>query len=405
MNKLKKIAEKAKKAIKKKAPYGQDININEFEQEVKNLPDSTLHQLSEQEQKTLLETGIELRGGERGGSFFQVDHSVIHYEVAQEGVEILSIEEAMAKYDWLINYWWSALSPDTDKYTAYVALHQKHGYFVRVLPGVKTFFPLQACLFMSQENITQPIHNIIICEEGSELNLITGCAASHRVRTGLHLGISEFFIKKGATCTFTMIHNWAEEMAIRPRTGIIIEEDATFVSNYILLKKVANLQTFPIAYLKKNAKAEFNTILFAPKGAYLDTGTRVFLKEEGAKAEVVSRSITAGGTVIARGHLIGEASGIKAHLECKGLILGERGVIHAIPELEGHVGGVEMSHEAAVGRIAKEQIEYLMARGLSESEATSLIVKGFLRVDIKGLPEELKIELDKVIEATEKDMM
>ncbi|HDD43258.1 MAG TPA: SufD family Fe-S cluster assembly protein [Candidatus Desulfofervidus auxilii] len=405
MNELKEIREKAEKAINKKAVYGQDINIETFRQEAEKLSISEISHLSEEEQKKMLETGIEPEGKERAGSYFQIDHSVVHYEVAQEGVEILSIEEALAKYEWLKEYWWKALSVDMDKYTAHVALYQKHGYFIRVLPGVKTAFPLQACLFMSQEGLIQSIHNIIICEEGSELNLITGCAASHRIRTGLHLGISEFFIKKGATCIFTMIHNWAEEMAIRPRTGIIVEEGGTFVSNYILLKKVADLQTFPTAYLKKDARAEFNNILLAPEGSHLDTGTKVFLKEEGCRAEVISRSITTGGTIIARGHLIGEAPGIKAHLECKGLILGEKGIIHAIPELEGHVGGVEMSHEAAVGKIAQDQIEYLMARGLSETEATSLIVRGFLRVDIKGLPPELKTELDKAIEVTEKDVM
>lgn len=95
---------------------------------------------------------------------------------------------------------------------------------------------------------------------------------------------------------------------------------------------------------------------------------------------------------------------IKAHLECKGLLL-KGGLIYAVPELEGHVDGVEMSHEAAVGKIAQEEICYLMSRGLSEEEATATIVRGFLNVDIPGLPAPLKAEIDRAVEMSEKDVM
>jgi len=96
--------------------------------------------------------------------------------------------------------------------------------------------------------------------------------------------------------------------------------------------------------------------------------------------------------------------GVKAHLECRGLIL-NGGTIHAIPELTGMVDGVEMSHEAAVGKIAQEEILYLMSRGLSEDEATATIVRGFLSVDIPGLPPRLKAEIDRAVAESDKDMM
>jgi len=115
-------------------------------------------------------------------------------------------------------------------------------------------------------------------------------------------------------------------------------------------------------------------------------------------------TISNGGKIISRGHLIGEVAEIKAHLECKGLLL-KGGLIYAVPELEGHADGVEMSHEAAVGKIAQEEICYLMSRGLSEEEATATIVRGFLNVDIPGLPPQLKVEIDKAIEMSEKDVM
>lgn len=136
----------------------------------------------------------------------------------------------------------------------------------------------------------------------------------------------------------------------------------------------------------------------------MDVGGRIFLKEPDTRAEIISRAITNGGNIIARGDLIGEVPGIKAHLECRGLIL-KGGSIHAIPELQGKVDGVEMSHEAAVGKIAQEEILYLMSRGLSEDEATATIVRGFLSVDIPGLPPQLKAEIDRAVEQSDKDMM
>jgi hypothetical protein len=108
--------------------------------------------------------------------------------------------------------------------------------------------------------------------------------------------------------------------------------------------------------------------------------------------------------MVARGQLIGKVPGIKAHLECRGLIL-NGGTMKAIPELEGHADGVEMSHEAAVGRINQDEILYLMSRGLNEDEATATIVRGFLNVDIPGLPPELKWEIDRTIDVGNLKMM
>jgi Fe-S cluster assembly scaffold protein SufB len=190
---------------------------------------------------------------------------------------------------------------------------------------------------------------------------------------------------------------------VRPRTGAIIEENGVFLSNYICMKPVKTLQMYPTAYcVGENATVRFNTILSAVEGSHMDVGSRVFLSAKGSRAELAARAITRGGDIVTRGHLIGEVPGIKAHLECRGLILSEKGSIHAIPELEGKVNNIDMSHEAAVGKIAEEEIQYLMARGLNNEEATSAIIRGFLDVEIKGLPEHLKREIKKAVETGER---
>jgi len=243
-----------------------------------------------------------------------------------------------------------------------------------------------------------------VVEEDSEVHVITGCATAHGVRSALHLGISEFYIKKNGRLTFTMVHNWGEAVAVRPRTAVHVAENGVFVSNYILLKPVRTVQSYPAVHLNgPGGVARFNSVIVAPTGSHVDTGNKIVLNAPNTRGEIISKTITTGGTIIARGFIGAHAVPARGHLECKGLILGQ-GVIHAIPELVGTLPGVELSHEAAVGRIAKEEIEYLMARGLDEEEATSTIVRGFLNVDIMGLPEELKQRVETTIRESEKDM-
>jgi Fe-S cluster assembly scaffold protein SufB len=357
-----------------------------------------LGELSEETREKSLEVGIDLEGACRSGSFFQMDHSVMLSRAYQAGLEVMSITEAREKYDWLSDYLWRAVKVDSDKYTERVDEEQHHGYFLRAHGGAKVEFPLQACLYMSEDGLAQNVHNVIIAEEGSDVQIITGCATARKVKTGLHIGVSEFYVKRNAKVTFTMVHSWAEDVAVRPRTAAMVEEGGVFMSNYVCMKPVRTLQMYPIAYLTgEGSTARYNTVLFSPEGSNMDVGARVYLSAKGSRAEVMARAVSGGGEITARGHLIGEVSGVKAHLECRGLILSERGRIHAVPELEGRASGVDLSHEAAVGKIAEEEIRYLMARGLSADEATAAIVRGFLDIEIKGIPEHLKREMQKAV--------
>jgi len=401
------VREMAKKAEKKPSEIGPDIDLNAYSEEVKEHGKiQRLKDLSSEVKEKAISVGIDAEEACRSGSFFQMDHSVILSSAYQNGLEVMSSTEALKKYDWLQDYWWKAVNVDADKYTAQAELKQNHGYFLRALPGAKVEFPLQACLYMTREGLAQNVHNLIIAEEGSELHIITGCTTAPRVKTGLHIGVSEFYVKKNAQVTFTMIHNWAEEVEVRPRTGAIVEDNGIFLSNYVCMRPVKTLQMYPTAYcVGENATVRFNTILFAREGSNMDVGGRVFLRAKGSRAELVARAITRGGVIVTRGHLVGEVPGIKAHLECRGLILSEKGRIHAIPELEGKANNVDMSHEAAVGKIAEEEIQYLMARGLSSDEATSAIIRGFLDVEIKGIPEHLKREIKKAVSMGEERLL
>jgi len=402
------LKEKAKKAKDKKGAIGPDINLDEFDQAPvphSYLAEEDLCDLPQEEQERLIMSGLDVTEKERGGTYLQKDTSVIHCHSRQDGIEVTPIKKALEQYEWIKEYYWKLVAVDTDKYTAAAELALHDGYVIRALPGSKSIYPIQACLYLDKDGLQQNVHNLIIAEEDSELHIITGCATSPHLKRGAHVGISEFYVKKNAKLSFTMIHNWAEDMVVRPRSVAQVEEGGLFINNYICMKPVRSLQMYPTTHLVgKDAVARFYSIIVGSPGSEYDLGGRIFLKHPGNRAEIVARTISNGGKIIARGHMIGEVPGIKAHLECRGLIL-NGGLIHAIPELEGLADGVEMSHEAAVGKIAQEEIAYLMSRGLTEDEATSTIVRGFLSVDIPGLPPQLKAEIDKAIEESDKDVM
>lgn len=400
--------DRAKQAATKPAALGEDIDLDTYISSAEGLPyQADPSQLPTQDKEQMLEAGVMLDDvSQRAGTYIQMDNTAVHSSARQEGIEVMATKQALEKYDWLQDYWWNAVPVDTDKYTANVELGQYNGYFIRALPGYKTIFPVQACLYLAKARLAQNVHNIIIAEEGSELHIITGCTTAHKDEPGLHMGVSEFYIKKGAKITFTMIHSWNPEIAVRPRTVAIVEENGLFLSNYVLMKPVRSLQMYPAARcVGENATVRYNSILVAAEGSSLDVGSRVLLNAKGARTEIVSRAITTGGSIVARGYIEGNAPEVKGHLECRGLILSEKGMIHAIPELKGTLAGIDLSHEAAVGKIAEEEVEYLMARGLTRAEATATIVRGFLRVDIEGLPQMLSAELQRTIEASEKELM
>jgi len=356
--------------------------------------------LPSSEKARMLSAGIVLDNlTQRTGTFIQKDQTPIHFAADQEGVEVMSISRAIDTHPWFADYFWRAAKAGFDKYTAHLQLNKTDGYFIRTLPGTKALFPVQACFFLGQNNLAQRVHNIVIAEAASELHIITGCT-THPMSAGLHLAVSEIYVKEGAKLTFTMIHNWAPDVLVRPRSTVIVERDGAFLSNYISINPVRSIQMYPTAVCAGvNAIARFSSIIVAPPGSDIDTGSRVILNGDGCRAEVISRAVTTGGNVVARGDIEANTSDAKGHLECHGLILSRGGTIQAIPELIGRVAGVDLSHEASVGKIREEELQYIMARGITRDEATAMVVSGFLNVGIEGLPPELDFEVKKAIEA------
>nr|HDO80117.1 SufD family Fe-S cluster assembly protein [Candidatus Bathyarchaeota archaeon] len=396
------LREKAAKALNKKAKYGPDIDVSAFSRTANDWGKTSPAELPADVRNQALRAGVQPDMKARAGTFFQIDHSVVFEGVNKYfdgAIELISTVEAKRKYGWLDEYFWKAVPVDADKYTAIAALNWDHGYFLRVAPEKKVTVPIQSCLYISRNNLDQNVHNVIILEPYAEAQVITGCVVHPNVSKALHVGITEIYLKEGSKLTYTMIHNWAEHLAVRPRTAIILEKGSTFISNYVNLKPVGSIQTYPTAYCKgKNSVAVFNSLIYGGKKSIIDVGGKLVLEGEGSRGEVKSRVIaTENAEIYSRGALIGREANTRGHIECRGLLLSNSAVIHAIPELRGEVNGTELSHEAAVGKIAEEAIYYLMARGFSEEEATSIIIRGFLDARMFGLPELLQKEVEHAI--------
>ncbi|MEM2363628.1 MAG: SufD family Fe-S cluster assembly protein [Candidatus Nezhaarchaeales archaeon] len=398
---IEQLKKKAEEALTKPPAFGPDLDLSKYRYEAEKPKDWLTEDLIERAETV----GVDLSERERSGTYLQLDHYSIIEKATAGGVEVMSISKALENYDWLLDYYWKALSVDMDKFTALAEVKRTEGYFIRAKKGVKIDLPIQACLYLKTPRVAQNVHNIIIVEEGAELHVITGCVTPKRAE-GLHIGVSEFYVKKGGKLTFTMIHGWTEGVDVRPRTGVMLEDDASYTSIYVNLNPVRTLQMMPKVYLDgRNARCYLASIIAASKSSYFDVGGATYLRAENTKAEIVSKTVAKDEAyVAARGIIVGERDGVKGHLECRGMLLSPKSVILAIPELEARARDVELSHEAAVGKIAEEEIYYLMARGFSKEEATSIIIRGFMNVDVKGLPPALALQIKKALDISAKSL-
>ncbi len=365
----------------------------------KNGLTSVPHKILEEAYKAGLEPGEE----RRSGTLLHVDKATVYSKVNKlfKGkIELMDTKEALNKIPWLNDYRWKLIDRDKDGFTRRISEDFSGGYFLRILPNVEVTFPLQSCLMITKEELEQKVHNIIIAEEGSRAYIITSCVQHSTVERASHIGVSEIYLKRGAMLNFTMVHNWSEETLVRPRSAALIEDNGTFISNYICLRPVRDVQMYPVAFCNgENSKVNFNSILYGHENSMLDIGSKAVLNGKGSKAEMITRAIAGEATrIMARGIIEGNNPESKGHLECRGLIIDDESYIQSIPEIIARRKGTEITHEAAIGRISEKEVVYLMTRKLSRDQAVSLIIRGFMDVGIMGLPKSLSDEVNQIVD-------
>ena len=390
--------------LQKKTP--PDINLDGFNfSQLKNEEARELESLADIDAaafEALSAVGVNMDDGGKTGSFLLYGQDAFTLFPQIDGVEILPIGEALVRYPEIKeDYFFKAADANQDRFTQAVAEAVPRGYFIRVKKGVRVEDPLPAGFFMHQEMGAMGVHNIVVLEEDAHLHLVTGCTAGCTLQGGLHLAISEHYVGKNAKLINTMIHNWGPEFIVRPRGGTIVEEGGTYVSNYYSVKPPKHIDMNPFTHLKgDNATAKYMTVIVCLPETYSDIGGTVLMTGENSGAELVSRTVNHGGTVIQTGLLIGAAKDARAHVDCSGLMLSDSGIIEAVPGLRAMHPDAKMSHEAAIGRIDMGEVNYLQSKGLSEMQAIALIVRGFLDIgiELEGLTPEIERTIQEISE-------
>ncbi|MEM2640704.1 MAG: SufD family Fe-S cluster assembly protein [Candidatus Bathyarchaeia archaeon] len=379
------LRKRALSALSKPSTYGLDIDLSRFTASL----GSDIMDI-ESYTDAMLSVGVDPEERGRGGSYYQIDNVAAYSSSRYKGLIVKPISEALEDES-ILEYYWKAVPVDLDKYTATAFLYEKDGYYIEVKDRVEIPIPVQACILLKSPSLIQVPHNIVVVGEGSKLHLITGCTVA-RENPGVHIGISEFYVKKNGLLTFTMIHSWSKGMHIRPRTIVYVEDGGIFISQYISTSLVDSIQSYPTIHLVgENSSSHLSSIIIGRGSSHIDIGGAIELKAPGSTGEVTSRVISMDESrITSRGRISGFIRGVKGHIECRGLILSENSSIYAIPELEAKAYDVQLTHEAAVGRIAEEEIIYLMAKGFTEDEARSMIIRGFLQPKIPiPLPRQL----------------
>ncbi len=317
-------------------------------------------------------------------------------------VIFLDMDSAVQKYPEMVKeYFMKLVPPEDNKFAALNGAFWSGGAFIYVPKNVCLCLPLQSYFRMQSREMGQFEHTIIIADEGSFVHYIEGCTAPQYSENSLHAGVVEIYVKKGARVRYTTIQNWSKNVfnLNTKRARVESEGRMEWVSGS-LGSKITML--YPSSFLVgKGASCQHLSISWAGKGQIKDTGGKVMHLARNTSSTILSKSIAiGGGQTTFRGLInIGRgATGAKSHMRCDSLILDKESRAESHPVLDVKEKDVSVTHEATVGRISEEQLFYLESRGLSEKEATNLIVSGFIEPIVSEIPFEYAVELNRLIE-------
>ena len=392
-------------------PSLKDLNLNEIYYFVKpnaQKNSRTWEEVPKEIRQTYEDLGIpQAERNFLAGVGAQYEAEVVYHNLKKEweekGVVFLDCDEALKKYPELFKkYFMTNCIPSTlHKFAAMHGAAWSGGTFIYIPKNIKLTQPLQAYFRMNSKKAGQFEHTLIIVDEGAEVHYIEGCSAPQYTENCLHAGGVEVHVLKNAKCRYSSIENWSKntynlntKRAIVHENGIMEWVNGNLGSNITML--------YPSSVLAgKNAKTDYLGIALATGKQNQDTGFKAYHLAENTSSNAVSKSISMKGGITTYRGLISIKPGAKkskSSVRCDGLMLDDESTSSTIPEMIVKENDVKVSHEAAVGKIEEEQLFYLMSRGLSEEEATRLIVSGFIEPIIKQLPLEYAVELNRLIE-------
>ena len=330
-----------------------------------------------------------------------VYHSIKEH-LAEKGVIFKSIEDGLREHEDLFREYFGSVVPIEDnKFAALNSAVWSGGSFVYVPPGVSVDMPLQAYFRVNTAEMGQFERTLIIVDEGAQVHYVEGCTAPIYSTDSFHSGVIEIIVKKGARMRYTTIQNWSNNMYNLVTQRAIVHEDATMEWVDANLGSKLTMK-YPSCYLVgKGAHGEILSLAFASKGQHQDTGGKVIHIAPYTSSIITSKSISkSSGRASYRGLLKVHASAEHAssNVVCDALLLDDTSRSDTYPYIEIDAQDVTIGHEASVSKIGEEQLFYLMSRGLSEQEATTMVVAGFIEPLVKELPMEYAVEMNRLIQ-------
>ncbi len=336
----------------------------------------------------------------------QYDSEMVYHSIRSDleakGVLFSDVETAVREHPEIVKRrFGTVVPPDDNKLAALNSAVWSGGSFVYVPKGVSVDIPLQTYFRVNAKGFGQFERTLIIADEGSFVHYVEGCTAPVFTEDSLHSAVVEIVALPGSRVRYSTVQNWSANMynLVTKRAfayeGAVVE----WVDGNIGSK--ATMKYPAIFLVGEGARGEVLSIAFAGRGQEQDTGAKVLHLAPNTSSLVTSKSISkGGGTASYRGLVKAEAglSGIKSKVECDALILDSSSKSNTYPVMDIRSEGARVEHEAMISRIGEEQLFYLMSRGLSEVEASALLVNGFLDPLVKELPMEYAVELNRLIE-------
>ena len=340
------------------------------------------------------------------GAGGQYDSEVVYHdmkeELSRQGVIFSDPESAIKEHPEIFKKYFGTVIPPLDnKFAALNTAVWSGGSFIYVPPGVKIDYPLQAYFRINTENMGQFERTLIIADEGSQVHYVEGCTAPTYSAASLHSAVVEIICMKDSRVRYSTIQNWSNNVYNLVTKRAIAEEGAVMewvdgnLGSRVTMK-------YPSVYLNgEGAHGEVLSIAFAGEGQHQDAGGKIVHNAPNTTSKIISKSISKnGGRTSYRGLIKASknATNCKSNVVCDALMLDEYSQSDTYPYIEVDNDQVNIEHEARVSKIGEEQLFYMMSRGLSEEDASAMIVNGFIEPLVKELTMEYAVELNKLIQ-------
>ncbi len=336
----------------------------------------------------------------------QYESEVVYHSLQQkltdQGVIFLDMDSALREHEDIVKQYFGTVIPQNDnKFAALNSAVWSGGSFIYVPPGVHIEMPLQAYFRINAENMGQFERTLILVDEGAYVHYVEGCTAPIYSTDSLHSAVVEIVVKKGGRCRYTTIQNWSSNVYNLVTKRAVAYEDATMEWVDGNLGSKLTMKYPAIWLLGERAHGEVLSIAFAGTGQHQDAGGKAVHVAPNTSSVITSKSISKnGGRAGYRGLLeVNKAAGgSKSKVVCDALILDEQSRSDTYPYIKIDADNVDIGHEATVSKIGEEQLFYLMSRGLTEAEASAMIVSGFVEPITKELPLEYAVEMNRLIQ-------